>query len=167
MRKIRAIKYIGLVLFFAYTIAIILTYFTSFVGDFDNILFSILLAVLSLFTCFKGTMIRSFSTLWFSVTLILYAILIIVFEITKISYDDYIYLFAFLPIITSLVFICFKKFHYIKVLIINLSIAIPVLISKTTVFNLWLNIGCFMCFVILGIFIAGLLDGHKERANNG
>ena len=99
MRKIRAIKYIGLVLFFAYTMAIILTYFTSFVGDFDNILFSILLAVLSLFTCFKGTMIRSFSTLWFSVTLILYAILIIVFEITKISYDDYIYLFAFLTTI--------------------------------------------------------------------
>lgn len=167
MRKIRAIKYIGLLLSIIYLLTILGVCFTEYIGGTENLVFSILLAVLSVFSCFKGSMIKSFSTLWFGITLILYAFLIIIFEVTEFSYFDYIYVFAFLPIVTSLIFVCFKKFNYIKVVIINLSIAIPILLSNILDVKLWLNIAIFSISILIGIFVCRLINISREKVYNG
>ncbi len=167
MRKIRAIKYLGIILSIIYLFVIVVAYYTEYISGTENLIFSVLLAVLSLFSCFKGSMIRSFSTLWFGITLILYALLIIIFEVKNFSYSEYIYVFAFLPIITSLIFICFRKLNYIKVMIINLSIAIPILLSNIFEIKIGLNIAIFSVSILVGIIVCRLINTHREKVYNG
>ena len=83
------------------------------------------------------------------------------------SYYEYIYVFAFLPIVTSLIFVCFKNFNYIKVMIINLSIAIPILVSNILAIKIWLNIVIFIESILIGISICRLITTRKEKVYNG
>lgn len=167
MRKIRAIKFIGIILFVGYVLIGIMAYMERLVSRTDNILFSVLLAILSIFVCFKGSILKSYSTLWFGITLILYALLIVTFEVVKFDYMGYSYVFAFLPLITSTLFICFKKFNYIKIFIINLTIAIPVMFVNILNLKLWLNIAVFTISIIIGIVVCKLIDLSRERFYNG
>ena len=94
MKKIRAIKYISIALFIWYISLIVMAYKTQYFEDKTNLYFSLLLASISLIMSFKGVVLKSYSTLWFALSLILYALIIILLEMKNIDYM-YQYYFVF------------------------------------------------------------------------
>lgn len=163
MGKIRALKCIGLVLVVAYVLTILLAYKGSYFGNYNVLAFSLVLTLVSLGLCYKGSVLKSYSTLWFALSLILYALLILIFEIKNIEYSHLIYLFAFLPILPSLLLVCLGKFAYIKVIIINLSLALPLLVINILEMALWLKIGVFTVSVLLGLLVSKFFSLDKEK----
>lgn len=163
MRKIKIIKYVGVMLFIIYVATMVLASFSNYFGDFNVIAFTLVLALLSLHLCYKGTVLHSYSTLWFALNLVLYALLILYFEIMKIDYNGFYFLFAFLPIVPSLILVFLGKAGYLKVIILDLSVALPLTIFNFPTLNLWLKIGVFAFSILLGIFICKLFSLGKER----
>lgn len=163
MKKIRAIKYISILLFIIYISIILVAYLTDYISANATVWFSIVLAVVSINCCFKGAVLKSYSTLWFAVSLVLYALLIIVFEVNRISYGEFNYYFAVLPVVTSLIFICFGKLNYIYAIIINLSVAIPIFIINLFSLNIWLKIAVFTVFVLVGLLLSRAVYIKREK----
>lgn len=162
MRKIRVIKYVGIALVALYVASIILASFTSLFGDYVVTIFSIILASISLYLFYKGAVLKSYSTLWFGLCLILYALCILAFEIWNIRYENYSFLFAFLPIVPSVLMLAFGRAIYLKVIIFNFSIALPLLIFNYVSLNLWLKIGVFTISIALGILVSRCTHIGKE-----
>ncbi len=163
MVKIRIIKYIGIVLFALYIVVIALSQGSQVLGGMDILLFSILLASVSLVLCFKGAILKSYSTLWFALSLILYAILIILFEVGGVTYEGYGYLFAYLPILASIIMLIMGKVGYLKVIILNISIALPVSIIYNISMGIWLKLGIILLSFIMGVFISKGITFDKEK----
>ena len=69
-----------MILFVFYVVLIVCDFTIDFLGIKSDVLFSIVLAVVSLNLLYKGVLLRSSSTLWFSLNLIIYAILIVIFK---------------------------------------------------------------------------------------
>ncbi len=147
----------------SYILTILLAYKGSFWGDKSVIAFSVVLTLVSLGLCYKGAVLKSYSTLWFALNLVLYALLILIFEIRNIDYLNLLYLFAFLPLISSLILVCFGKFAYFKVIILNLSVALPLLAFEFWEMVLWLKIGVFAISILLGVLTSKLFSLGKER----
>lgn len=164
MKKIRVVQIIGIVLFLVYLILILLDIFNKIFGDYRLLIFSSIMAVVSLNMIFKGVIIRSSSTLWFAIFLIISSILIVVFEILKINIEEFYFVFAIIPIFSSLLnLVVFKNLIYIKVIIINLSILIPIIIQSFNNFNIWLNISIYIISILLGIIICRSINLNKEN----
>lgn len=163
MRKIRAIKYVGIALFVVYVVTIIFAHFTNFFGDYDVIAFSLVLASVALHLFYKGAVLKSFSTLWFALCLILYALCILAFEVWNIEYEDYFYLFAFLPILPSVLMVAFGRVTYLKVIIVNLSISLPLLLFNYFNLSFWLKLASFAISISLGIVISRCIYIGKEK----
>ena len=52
-------------------------------------------------------------------------------------------------------------------MIINLSIAIPILVSNILAIKIWLNIVIFIESILIGISICRLITTRKEKVYNG
>lgn len=164
MKEIKKVQLIGFGLFVIYCFLIVADLLFDYWGDYSNLALSILLAVISLNMIHKGMLLRSGSTLWFAVSLILFAILIIIFEIINIDPFQYYFVFTFIPIIASLINVAiFQNLIYIKVIIINISIILPILIMYFTDLSIWWIIGIGVVGLIAGIIVCRNIVFNKEK----
>jgi len=165
VKRVKIVQLIGIILFVVYIVFILLSSLAVkvFVGR-ENIIFSIILAMLSITLIYKGTLLKSSSTLWFAINLVSYAILIVVFEITQLKFDSEYYLFAIIPIFASLINIAvFNYLIYIKVILLNLSIILPIIIYRFTSINLIWTIVIACSSIILGIVLCRTIYFKREK----
>ena len=163
MKKIRIVSVIGCALFILYILLIISELIWGYLEDTQLLLFSSVLAVISIIMLYKGVLIKSASTLWFAICLILFAISLVVFELVEISVEYY-YLLSLLPIIASIVNIAiFHNLFYIKVIIINLSIFIPLLVTQFVLLDWWWVVLIYAISIVLGIILCRNLSLEKEK----
>lgn len=165
MKKIRIVQIIGFILFVIYVLLIISEFIWGYLADLNLIVFSGVLAIVSITMITKGVLLKSASTLWFAISLILFAICIISSEIFKIP-REYGYLLALIPIIASLVNIAiFHNLFYIKIIIVNISVFIPLLIVRYVSLQWWWSVIIFAISIILGIIICRNISLEKENIN--
>ena len=103
MKRIKTVQVTGLFLFIIYIILIAFDFTIGFIDLKCDILFSIVLAIISLNLIYKGVLLKSSSTLWFALNLILYAILIVLLNLISVDYRDYYVYFVLIPIIPSVI----------------------------------------------------------------
>lgn len=165
MKRVKVVQLIGIILFILYIVFVILNAFkVGFIEGRQTLIFSILLAVLSITLIYKGVLLKSSSTLWFSLNLISYAIIIVVFEVVDLTFSDYYYLLSLIPIIASLINLAvFGYMIYIKVIILNITVAVPILLWQFTSLDFWWIIGVGVVSVLLGIIICRLIYDKKEK----
>ena len=164
MKRIRLLQIISIVLFLLYTALLVVEFKWEMLGANSILIFSIILAVVSLSLIWKGKLLKSTSTLWFGLSLILYAIGIIVFELLNINFDKYMYLFVLIPIISSLIILAiFSNMIYIKVIIFNISISVPIILYNTIYITWWWAVIIGLVAVLVGILISRLLSLGKEK----
>jgi hypothetical protein len=157
------VQLLGFILSIGYFILLILNCFFDY-GSNKDIVFSLVLAIISISLIYKGVLLKSSSTLWFSLSLILYAILILTMGILNIDYSNYHYIFALIPIIPSIInIIIFQNLVYIKVIIINITIFIPIIIKYYFTISQWLYIISFVVSIILGIIFCRCIKFDKEK----
>ncbi len=133
--------------------------FVSFRYD---LLASILFALLSIILLYKGIIVYSQSTCWFGLNMILVAILLLLFDLLKIS-NFYNYLYAFIPIISSLIIIAvYSNLLYIKVIVLDVSIAIPLITFWYITTDWWWQALAYVAMVFAGIIICRNIDISKE-----
>jgi hypothetical protein len=164
VKRIKTVQVTGLFLFIIYIILIAFDFTIGFIDLKSDILFSIVLAIISLNLIYKGVLLKSSSTLWFALNLILYAILIVLLNLISVDYRDYYVYFVLIPIIPSVITLAvFNNLMYIKVIILNISIFIPLIVYSTITQNIWwvISIGCMGLF--LGILICRMLKFSKEK----
>ena len=165
MSKLKKVQIIGFTLFTMYIGAIILDVALDIFGDYRLIIFSVLLAIISLNLIYKGVLIKSASTMWFANTLMMFAITIIVFEIIGRDVMQYYYVFSFVPIISSLINLAvFNNLIYIKVIIINISIIVPICVTYFVSLFIWWQIVLWTMSIIIGIIICRMMNVNKEKA---
>lgn len=166
MKKIEIVKWIGVVLFLFYITLIAIDLTLGVLGDYQVLIFSIILALISINLIAKGVIIKSSSTLWFSITLILFALIIIVFEMNFIESIDYYYIFSFIPIISSVINLAiFQNLIYIKVVILNISIIIPVCIQYFLQLETIQILLIYIVSVLIGIIVCRCINLNKENEN--
>lgn len=164
MKKIKIVQLIGLVLFVIYIALIVADLVFNYFGEYGNLILSIFLFVISLNLIYKGVVIRSGSTLWFSISLILFAISIVIFELLNVDPLRYYFIFPIIPIISSLINVAiFENLIYIKVIIINISIIIPIFIMYFTNLSIWWIMGVGVISNILGVLICRHISFDKEK----
>ena len=93
MKKIKIVQFIGILLFIIYVTLLLIDLTLNVLGDVKIIVFSCIMALISINLIAKGVILKSSSTLWFSITLILCAILIAVLEILQKNVSDFYYIF--------------------------------------------------------------------------
>lgn len=164
MKKIHIVRLIGIVLFVVYLALIILELCIGALGDYAIYILSGVMAIVSLNMINKGVLLKSSSTLWFAITLILWAIVIMVLELCGLEERGYYYVFVLIPIISSLINVAiFRNLIYIKVIIINISIIIPVFIYRFADFNIWWVLAMGLLSIIVGIIICRMINLDKEK----
>ena len=164
MKKIKIVQIIGILLFIIYLGLFITHLLWGILYDFDVFIFSIILAIISLVSIYKGVLLKSSSTFWFAIFLILTAIFSITINLLYLDINDFYFVFSILPIIASLfnLFI-FKYKIYIKVIILNISIAIPVFCMQFLTWQWWINCIVGVISVLAGILICRLINFDKEK----
>lgn len=164
LKKIKVVQLIGIGLFVLYVFMILTDIIFEYLGDYANMALSVVLAIISLNMIYKGVLLRSSSTLWFALSLILFAITIVVFELLKIDPIKYYYVFGLIPIISSLINVAiFKNLIYIKVIIINITIIIPIFLMYFSSLNMWWIAGIGFMGIILGVLICRMIKMDKEK----
>lgn len=164
MKKIRIIQIICSVLIIVYLGLFISDIIYGYMGDLETFVFSILLTLLSISLMFKGALLKSTSTFWFAICLILIAITIIIFKLINIDIEKFYYIFFIIPLIASVLnLLVFKSKIYLKVIILNISIIIPILINEFTKINWWVFSLIFGISIIIGIFICRSINFDKEK----
>lgn len=164
MKKVKIVQIIGIILFVIYVALIISELSFGYLGELQNLVFSVILAMVSLTLIYKGVLLKSGSTLWFAITLILYAILMIIFELLKVNVNDFYYVFVLIPIIASLInIVVFNNLMYIKVIILNISLAIPVFLISFVEIDWWLTLILVAMCLFAGIVICRLINFDKEK----
>lgn len=164
MKKIKVIEIIGTILFVIYVALVISEIIFGVMGDYRELIFSIILAVISMNMLFKGVFLKSQSTLWFAITLVLYAILMIIFSVFNIDYNLYNYIYVLLPIIASTInIVVFHNLLYIKVIILNITLVIAFVISKFTNFHDYLYFVIGGISVVVGIILCRFLKMGREK----
>lgn len=164
MKRIHIIQIIGTGLFIVYITLLFIDVLTGFLQDLKILVFSAILAVISLNLIAKGVIIKSSSTLWFAINLILYAIILILFETMGIDPIKFYFVFALIPIIASVInIIVFQNLIYIKVIILNISIILPMLMQYYNILsNIWLAI-TYIGSLIMGILVCRLISFRREK----
>ena len=155
---------IGIGLFVLYVFMILTDIIFEYLGDYANMALSVLLAVISLNMIYKGVLLRSSSTLWFALDLILFAITIMIFELMKTNPIEYYFVFALIPIISSIINVAiFKNLIYIKVIIINISIIIPIFIMYFTNLSIWWLLTIGVIGIVLSVLLCRMIKMDKEK----
>ena len=163
MKKIQLVQIINLIWFCVYVVLIVLNFWVGNSNKLIESLFTILLAVISLNLIYKGKLLKSTSTLWFGLNLMIYAIMIIAFNLLKLSIFDYNWLMVLLPILPSIMIIgIFYNLIYVKVIIFNIAIAIPIIIDSIFNIDLWKVLVIALISVMLAIVISRSISIGKE-----
>lgn len=164
MKKIKVVQIIGFILCFVYVGLFVSDLIWGYIGDFREMLFSVLLVIVSISMLTKGVFLKSQSTLWFGITLVLSAILMLIFSIFNVDYILYNYIYILLPIIASMINIAvFHNLIYIKVIILNITIAIPFVISKIVILDVFWYFLIGVISVFLGIVVCRFIKMKKEK----
>lgn len=151
-------------MFLIYLALFVLEVFFQYSLELNNMVFSVLLAMVSINMINKGVVLRSLSTLWFAIVLILYAIvMILISEFYLLGINSY-YIFSSIPIIPSLILLAvFRNPIYIKVIILNIFIIISIVLWQTLDLNLWINVVNFSLSILLSIVICRSLNFDREN----
>jgi len=165
VKKIRIVQIVGILLFLVYVSFIIINSFKiSIIRGKETFIFSILLAVLSITLIYKGVLLKSSSTLWFALNLISYAIILLLFDIFDIKLNENYYILSLIPIIASIINLAvFGYLIYIKVIILNISIIIPVMLWQFIDINIWWLLAIALFSVLLGIIICRSIYFKREK----
>lgn len=164
MKKIDIVKWIGIILFFVYISILIIDIFSGFLGDYNIIVISLILSIISINSVVKGRLIKSSSTMWFAITLILFSILIVIFELKNIKPLDYYFVFSIIPIISSVINLAiFENLIYIKVIIFNISIIIPITIQYFFKLQVFLIAIVSILSIVVGILVCRQISLSKEN----
>ena len=164
LKKIKAVQLISFILIITYIALVCINFAFGVLGENSVFIFSGLIVVIGIDLIFKGTFLKSTSTLWFALILILSAIAIIMCRLMKLNLTDFTWVFMVIPIIPSIInLIVFHAKIYIKVIIINISLAAPfVLMQFTKITWYWLLL--IAVFVLgLAILICRNIDFDKEK----
>ena len=164
MKKIKVIQVIGFVLFALYVGLFAIDLIWGVLGETNGIIFSCILAIISLSLLYKGFLLRSSSTMWFAMTLILSAILLITFDLFFVDTQKFYFVLAFVPIVASIFnLLIFKYIIYIKVIILNISIIIPILVARFWTTEWWIVALIGLASITIGILICRYMNLGKEK----
>lgn len=164
MKRIRIVQLIEILLVLVYVALILSDLVYGLLGESRDTILSIVLVIISISLMHKGVLLKSQSTLWFSMSLVLFAITIISCQLIGVEPIEYYFIFALIPIISSIINIAiFNNLLYIKVMILNISIIVPVMIMYFTSMKVWHIIVIGLVSVLLGIAICRLLSFKKEK----
>ena len=137
-KRVKVIQIIGSLLVFVYLGLFVSNVIFGYLGALDTFIFSILLVAIGFDLIWKGVLLKSSSTLWFAICLILWAILILILKLYNQNIQEYNFVFASIPLIPSaLNMIVFKNSIYLKVIIINISIIVPILLMQFLTLSWW------------------------------
>jgi len=163
LKKIKIIQIISFVLVFLYIALFIIELATNLLKDWKTFVFSAFLAVISVTMIYKGKLLKSTSTLWFANTLILCAIIIILSEIFSWNILDNYCIFLIIPLVASIInLVVFHSKIYWKVIIFNVSVLVPALITYFYDFSAWINVVFWVISVAIGILISRSINLEKE-----
>lgn len=164
MRKIQVVQLIGIVLFVTYIALIATDIIFNYLRDYKVLILSSVLAIISLNLISKGVLLKSSSTLWFAITLLLMAIIIVIMHLMDIMPGKYYFIFAIVPIFSSIINLAiFHNLIYIKVIILNVSILIPILIIYFLDLSIWIYWLITIISILLGIVICRSWNLVKEN----
>ena len=137
-KRVKIIQIIGSMLVFVYLGLFVSNVIFGYLGALDTFIFSILLVAIGFDLIWKGVLLKSSSTLWFAICLILWAILILILKLYNQNIQEYNFVFASIPLIPSaLNMIVFKNSIYLKVIIINIFIIVPILLMQFLTLSWW------------------------------
>lgn len=164
MKRIRIVQLLGFLLVIIYIGLFIIDANFGLLQDMDTSVFSILLVLIGINLIHKGAIIASSSTLWFANNLIFGAITILLLNYLQLNLRDFIYIFAIIPIIPSLInLIILKVKIYVKVLILNASFIIPVLIFQFAYVQWYWILIVSVASLFLGVIICRNINLDKEK----
>ena len=164
MKKIRLVQIVGIILFIGYIILLIVDGINGFLGNYSQLVLSIVMAVIGLNLIIKGSVIKSNSTMWFAIVLISISVTIIIAGLLEINLIKNNYIFAVVPLFASFLnLIIFNNLTYIKVIIVNISIIVPMVIEYFYSFEFYWSIGLFVISILIGIMICRLINWGKEK----
>lgn len=163
MKKIKVVQIIGIMLVLLY-VALVLTNLIWGVIDHSAFLFSIVIVLVGANLIYKGKLLKSASTLWFAFNLIFGAILIIILELLKLEIQDFGYIFAFVPMLASMfILVILRTKIYIKVMIINISVIIPLLVYKFAQIEWYFALIIAIICIVASIVICRNINLDKEK----
>lgn len=164
MKKIRVVQFFGIMLFVAYLIVFVIDLYRGFLGDYQEFVFSFIMALIGINLLIKGVIIKSNSTLWFANVLIALSLTIVILEYLSLDINENYYLLTFVPILASVInLIVFKNLIYVKVIIINVTVIIPTILQFINEFDFYWTVGLFVISILIGIFICRLINFDKEN----
>ncbi|MBQ7352157.1 MAG: hypothetical protein IJW59_04815 [Clostridia bacterium] len=164
MKKIRVVQFVGIVLFVAYIGLIITDAILDFLADYRLIIFSILLSIISLNLIVKGAILKSSSTLWFANCLILSSFIIVLLDLCQVQISEYYLLFVLIPFISSLINLAiFQNLIYIKIIILNIFIAVPLVFDYFFDFRQWVLWVAVAGCLVVGFLICRSINVDKEN----
>lgn len=164
MKKIKIIQIIGVLLVLIYLVLLISDLVWGYLGDINTLVFSVILVCIGLNLIYKGVLLKSTSTLWFAMCLIIFAICIIILKLNNQDVQEFAYLFGIIPLIASFINLAiFGTKIYIKVIILNVSILVPVFTSQFLNLQWFINVGIGLISLILGIVICRNINLDKEK----
>ena len=98
--------------------------------------------------------------------MILFAITIAVLQLFKYDVDRLSYLWSIIPIIPSIInLVAFKNYLYIKLIIINIFVLLPLCIIHYISLNIWIEVAIIIGFLITSIVVCRLIKFNKENEN--
>ena len=164
MKRIRFVQIIGLLLFLCYVILLVVNAINGFLGNYSHLVLSAIMSIIGLNLIFKGAIIKSSSTMWFANVLISLSLTIIITNLFLIDLRQVYYVMAIIPLCASLInLIVFNNLIYVKVMIINISILVPIVIDYFYDFEIYWSIGMFVISVLTGIMICRFINFDKEK----
>lgn len=164
MKRIRIIQIIGIVLFVIYFGLFVVDLSYGILHDLNTFVFSIILALISISLLFKGVLLKSSSTLWFAINLIFSAIFLIIINLFNLNIDYCYYIFSLIPLVASLInLLIYRYIIYIKVIVLNISIIIPVVLMQFFAVEWWIILVVAIVSVLLGIFICRSFNLGREK----
>ncbi len=147
--------YIGLLIF---------NIITGIGGDYYQFAFTIILALIGFNLIYKGIVIKSSSTMWFANNLILMAIALMVMSLLKLDMTNYIFVFASVSIIPSIInLIVFNNLIYLRLIIINIFVLIPLIIQYFMNFEVSWFVGLMVVSLVIGMVVCRLMNFGKEK----
>jgi hypothetical protein len=164
LKRIKIIQITGVFLFLIYLALFVLEVFFKFKLDSNIIVFSALMAMISLNMLNKGVLLHSLSTLWFAIDLILNALaMMLISEFYLVHVNNY-YVFSSIPIIPSLILLAvFRNPIYIKVIILNIFIIISTVLWQEYMLNPLINVINFGAGVVLSVLVCRNLNFGREN----
>lgn len=164
-KRVKIIQIIGSLLVFVYLGLFVSNVIFGYLGALDTFIFSILLVAIGFDLIWKGVLLKSSSTLWFAICLILWAILILILKLCNQNIQEYIFVFASIPLIPSaLNMIVFKNSIYLKVIIINISIIVPILLMQFLTLSWWWLVLMATASVVVSIVICRFIGLKRGRS---